>query len=186
MLVGASGLNTAMDAPAEGARQTIGRQNFGAGSLLWRRRCRAHSAGSSAGHQASQGRDKSVWLCSQGEAIEAVNTAVLRMRGGSSAGNTTFTAISADNSATASTPPPPPLSAPVERHSQPPSTERGVSPAAPGAGGRGGDCPPADRVQGGGGSKGLTFSPYHSVQHALRVLSMCMSSACVPWLLGWV
>ena len=46
---------------------------------------------------------KSVWLCSQGEAIEAANTAVLRLRGGSSAGNTTSTAISADNSATAST-----------------------------------------------------------------------------------
>ena len=46
---------------------------------------------------------KSVWLCSQGEAIEAANTAVLRPRGGSSADNTTSTAIFADNSATAST-----------------------------------------------------------------------------------
>ena len=31
-------------------------ENSGAGSLLWRRRCRARNAGSSAGHQASQGR----------------------------------------------------------------------------------------------------------------------------------
>ena len=46
---------------------------------------------------------KNVWLCSQGGAIKAANTAVLRLRGGSSAGNTTSTAISADNSATAST-----------------------------------------------------------------------------------
>ena len=46
---------------------------------------------------------KSVWLCSQGEAIEAANTAVLRLRGGISTGNTTSTAISANNSATTST-----------------------------------------------------------------------------------
>ena len=59
--------------------------------------------------------------------------------------------------------------------------------ASPGGGGGGeGAAPPADRVQGGGGSKGLTFSLHITQSNSSNMLCLYKSScACVPWLLGW-
>ena len=61
--------------------------------------------------------------------------------------------------------------------------QRGVS---PGGGGGGEGAAPQQIAEGRGGFEGSDFSLQITLsQHAWLVLSMCMSSACVPWLLGW-
>jgi hypothetical protein len=124
-----------------------------------------------------------VWLCSQGDAIEAAKTQRCSDCGAAAAPATPLPPAppSLPTTQPPPPPPPPPLPAPVERHSQPPSTGRKPR----GRGGGEGAAPPADRVQGGGGSKGLTFSLHITQSNPHNMLCpykpLC---ACVPWLLG--